>query len=115
MRFFWVSDQVKRGLFDVRWHPGQENLADYFTKHFETTHHIAVRPWYLHTKNSPTVLPRASAPKTLRGCVGTLPDGYVRTTPLPRLHVRKPGRVPPSCRVTGLTHSQPITFAPICA
>ena len=29
MRFFWVTDQVKSGAFDIKWHPGQENLDDY--------------------------------------------------------------------------------------
>ena len=115
MRFFWVTDQVKRKLFDVRWHPGQENLADYFTKHFDTPHHIAVRPWYLHTNASPLVLPRAAAPKSLRGCVGTLPDGYLRKSPLPRITTRKYRRVPPTCRDdTGLPASQLAPSAPIC-
>ena len=85
MRFFWVTDQVKDGHFDVQWHPGQENLADYFTKHFDGKHHQEVRPWYLHTTNSPRYLPRAAAPSTLRGCVGTLPNGYIRSVPLPRV------------------------------
>ena len=53
MRFFWDTDQVKNGSFDVQWHPGLENLADYFTKHFEAKHHQEVRPWYLHMPNSP--------------------------------------------------------------
>ena len=88
MRFFYVTDQVRRQIFNVRWHPGQENLADYFTMHFDTQHHIAVRPWYLHTKSSPLVLPRATAPKSLRGCVGTLPNGYLRTSTLPRIDTR---------------------------
>eukprot|EP00804_Cyclotella_cryptica_P014272 CCRYP_018648-RA/>CCRYP_018648-RA protein AED:0.20 eAED:0.20 QI:0/-1/0/1/-1/0/1/0/66 len=61
MRFFWVTDQVQQRYFDVRWQPGQENLADYFTKHFKSRHHVHVRPWYLHTSTSPTLLPRASA------------------------------------------------------
>lgn len=115
MRFFWVTDQVRTKAFDVRWHPGQENLADYFTKHFDTTHHIAVRPWYLHTNESPLVLPRAATPTSLRGCVGTLPDGYVRTSPLPRIDTRTYLRVPPIVRdLTGPPHSQPLTAAPIC-
>jgi len=38
MRFFWVADQVQRKLFDVHWYPGKENLADYFTKHFDAKH-----------------------------------------------------------------------------
>jgi len=90
MRFFWVADQVNIGNFNVTWHPGQENLADYFTKHFDASHHITVRPWYLHTDQSPTTLPRALAPRTLKGCVGPLPHGYARSTPLPRLsHARR--------------------------
>ena len=57
MRFFWVTDQVQRSFFNVRWHPGQENLANYFTKHFDAKHHQEVRPWYLHKYNSPRFLP----------------------------------------------------------
>lgn len=83
--FFWTTDQVAIGNFNVTWHPGQENLADYFTKHFDTRHHQLVRPYYLHMHNSPTTLPRALAPRTLKGCVGTLPNGYARSAPLPRL------------------------------
>ena len=44
MRFFFITDQVNQGLFNVQWHPGQENLADYFTKHFDAKHHQEVRP-----------------------------------------------------------------------
>ena len=89
MRFFWVADQVRMGTFDVQWHPGQENLADYFTKHFDAKHHQEVRPWYMHTKASPNFLPRAIAPSTLRGCVGTLPNGYIRQSPLPRIPIAR--------------------------
>ena len=85
MQFFHVADQVKLGNFNVTWHPGQENLANYFTKHFDAKHHQAVRPWYLQQPNSPRILPRALAPSTLKGCVGTLPNGYTRSTPLPQL------------------------------
>eukprot|EP00804_Cyclotella_cryptica_P011876 CCRYP_004378-RA/>CCRYP_004378-RA protein AED:0.44 eAED:0.39 QI:0/0/0/1/1/1/2/0/442 len=114
MRFFWVADQVNRRHFQVRWHPGQENLADYFTKHFEARHHISVRPWYLHTKDSPQFLPRAAAPSSLRGCVGTLPNGYMRTSPLPRIPLTRLGRVPLNRQHMGLEHIQPITAAPLC-
>jgi hypothetical protein len=92
MRFFWVTDQVKQHHFDVKWHPGQENLADYFTKHFDAKHHDTVRPWYVHTNTSPTKLPRALAPSTLRGCVGTLANGYIRSVPLPRVPARNLGQ-----------------------
>ena len=86
MRFFWVVDQVKHGTYNAEWYPGQENLADYFTKHFDSSHHRRVQPWYLHTNKSPTLLPHAIAPSTLRGCVGTLPNGYHRYAPLPRVN-----------------------------
>ena len=43
MRFFWTTDQVKQGHFAVKWTPGQENLADYFTKHHNSRHHREVR------------------------------------------------------------------------
>eukprot|EP00804_Cyclotella_cryptica_P025569 CCRYP_002814-RC/>CCRYP_002814-RC protein AED:0.45 eAED:0.45 QI:0/-1/0/1/-1/0/1/0/106 len=29
MRFFWVTDRVNRRIFNIKWHPGQENLAHY--------------------------------------------------------------------------------------
>jgi hypothetical protein len=85
MRFFWVGDKVAQDMFALRWHPGAENLADYQSKHHVGSHHIAVLPWYLHTKNSPRYLPRALRPSTLKGCVGTLQNGYIQNVPLPRV------------------------------
>ena len=84
MRFFWIGDKIAQEMYDLQWHPGQENLADYQSKHHMGSHHAYVRPWYLHTANSPRVLPRAERPSALKGCVGTLKDGYVRRVPLPR-------------------------------
>ncbi len=84
MRFFWVGDKVAQEMYKLRWHPCQENLADYQSKHHAMSHHIKVRPWYLHMENSPRFLPRAQKPSTLKGCVGTLDDGYVCILPLPR-------------------------------
>ena len=46
--------------------------------------HQLVRPYYLHMLNSPQTLPRALAPRTLKGCVGPLPHGYMQSVPLPR-------------------------------
>jgi hypothetical protein len=68
MRYFWIADQVARHQFDVRWHPGQENMGDYHTKTHPTSHHVRVRPYYLHEANSPLELPRAMTPEELRGC-----------------------------------------------
>jgi hypothetical protein len=68
MRYFWIADQVARKQFKVQWHPGQENLGDYHTKHHPTVHHIRVRPYYLLEPTIPLELPRAMTPDELRGC-----------------------------------------------
>ena len=89
MRFVWVADAVEQGKFNIQYYPGKENLADYQSKHHTGAHHQEVRPWYLHEPNSVQELPRASKPSTLKGCVGTLPDGYLKATPLPQLPTRQ--------------------------
>ncbi len=89
MRFFWVADAVKQGIFDIKYYPGKENLADYQSKHHLGTHHKAVHPWYLHKPTSVHELPRTSKPSTLKGCVGTLPDGYLKLNPLPQVPTKQ--------------------------
>jgi hypothetical protein len=84
-QYFWVCAKVAQDAYDITWHPGQENLADYQSKHHIGAHHQAVRPWYVHQENSPSVLPRASKPSSLKGCVGTLPKRYILNVPLPRV------------------------------
>jgi hypothetical protein len=86
MRFFWIGDKIAQQMYDLKWHPGQENLANYQSKHHIDSHHTAVRPWYLHLENSPRprVLPRAKWPSALKGCVGTLNGRYICKVPLPR-------------------------------
>jgi hypothetical protein len=85
MRYFWVGDKVVQESYIIKWYPGQENLADYQSKHHLGSHHQAICPWYLPERNSPLVLPRATRPSTLKGCVGNLPKGYIRNVPLPRV------------------------------
>jgi hypothetical protein len=101
MRCMWVGDKVSQEMFDLTWHPGIENLADYQSKHHVGSHHVKVRPFYLHMDNSPRVLPRALRPSTLKGCIGTLEGGYVRNIPLPR----EP-RVQSASPMTGTCYSQ---------
>ena len=48
MRYFYICNLVKHGIVNVKWHPGQENLADYASKHHDPKHHKTVRPLYLH-------------------------------------------------------------------
>ncbi len=85
MRFFWVGDKLAQDMFTLQWHPGQENLADYQSKHHMGSHHIAVQLWYLHAENSPRILQQAVRPSTLKGCVGTLQNRYIQIVPLPRV------------------------------
>ena len=63
MRYFWVIDQQREGLINVRWKPGYINLADYFTKHFFAPYHQKVRPIYLHSENSPKYIGNLPNPK----------------------------------------------------
>ena len=48
MIYFWVGDKEAQDIYKIKWHPGQENLADYQSKHHIGSHHLAVCPWYLH-------------------------------------------------------------------
>jgi hypothetical protein len=89
LKFLWVCENVAQDAYDVKWHPGQENLADYQSKHYTGAHHTAVRPWYLHEVTSPLVLPWELKLSTLKGCVGTLPQGYVHNVLLPRVPLRQ--------------------------
>ena len=50
MRFYWVQDRVKQQQFLVYWRKGEENLADYFTKHFPARYHILQRSKYLQSE-----------------------------------------------------------------
>ena len=100
MRFFWIGDKIAQEMYNLQWHPGQENLADYQSKHHIGSHHTFVRPWYLYTNDPPRVLPWAERPSALKGCVGTLKDGYIQKVPLPRVPVLLP-RVP---RIQSASH-----------
>ena len=48
MRFYWLQDRVEQKQFHVYWHPGSENYADYYTKHFSTKDHVSKGPFHLH-------------------------------------------------------------------
>ena len=53
MRFYWLRDRAEQGQVLIYWAPGEENWADYFTKHHSATHHRTVRPAYLNATDSP--------------------------------------------------------------
>lgn len=52
MRYNWLRDQEALKRFRIYWQQGIKNLADYFTKHHPTSHHIKMRPLYVHMANS---------------------------------------------------------------
>ena len=85
MRYFWLLDQETQKYVDFFYHPGQENLGDYPSKHHFGPIHQHVRPYYLHMPNSPTFLPRAAKPSSRRGCAEILGDPYHKMVPLPRI------------------------------
>ena len=107
MRFFWVSDKCAQDMYALHWHPGQENLADYQSKHHAGAHHKKVRPWYLHEPNSPRALPRALRPSALKGCVGTQDGGYLNKVPLPRIPLLQSTAALVTCAVP---HANPTCY-----
>ena len=62
MRFHWIRDRVRQGMFQVLWRPGSTNLADFFTKALPVhAHRSAIpalvyspptKPTTIHTKHS---------------------------------------------------------------
>ena len=60
MRFYWIRDRVKQGQFVVYWRKGEDNLADYFTKHHPTSHHRRMRSTYLHESANSLTIPKRS-------------------------------------------------------
>ena len=55
-QYFWLIDQVNLNTYRIKWAPGLENMADYFTKHFAVAHHRDVLPYYVQMQNSPWVI-----------------------------------------------------------
>jgi hypothetical protein len=109
IKYFWVGDKVAQDMYTLSWHPGQENLADYQSKHHLGSHHQAVRPWYLHQDDSPRFLPRALRPSALKGIVGTLKDGYLCKVPLPRVP-RQQSTILVACTMTFPTNPLPTYY-----
>eukprot|EP00957_Ditylum_brightwellii_P013467 1016454-Ditylum_brightwellii.AAC.1 len=64
MRFYWMRDHVKQGHCLVMWKPGEDNLADYSTKHFPPSHQKKVRITYLVKEKSSAVLSCIWVPDT---------------------------------------------------
>jgi len=85
MCYFYLLDQQTQKYFKFYYQPGQENMADYPSKHHTAPIHQHVRPYYLHMPNSPQFLVRAAKPSARQGCAQTLADPYHKRVPLPRI------------------------------
>lgn len=46
MNYYWLRDRVEDKDFEVYWHPGDANFADYFTKHHPQATHTSLRSVY---------------------------------------------------------------------
>ena len=68
MRYFWPISKQDDKTIDVSWHPGRENLGDYYYKHHSPTIHNKIRPRYLHMPNSPRYIQCSFTPHLLKGC-----------------------------------------------
>jgi hypothetical protein len=53
MRYDWITNRVSLGDFSVTWGPGENNLADYYTKIHPPKHYRSIRYRYVHDPRSP--------------------------------------------------------------
>ena len=81
MRLHWTKDRVRKGEFDLHWDPGQNNLADYVTKHHSGKHHKEVSPSYLYNKQLSST--------TVQGCVEILNRRACRKARKPSTETQK--------------------------
>jgi len=54
MQFHWLRDRENNKQFKIFWHPGNDNDADYTTKHWPTSYHRQIRT--KHVRDKPTTL-----------------------------------------------------------
>ena len=47
MKLHWLRDDINKKHFKVVWGKGENNQADYFTKHHPTIHHRRQRPHFI--------------------------------------------------------------------
>jgi hypothetical protein len=47
MRFHWLRGRKAQGQYQIFWHLGKLNIADYSTKHHSPLHHVDVRSEFL--------------------------------------------------------------------
>ena len=68
-QYFGIRGQKTLKLFLAAWKAGQENLANYFTKHRSAKHHKRVHLIYLQTNKTPRSVPILLLNLSLQGCI----------------------------------------------
>jgi hypothetical protein len=86
MRYFWVGDKEAQDVYKIKWHPGQENLADYQSKHHIGSHHIGVCHWYLHELILPWYYQEQTDQALWKGVLGTSLRAKYKTYPYREFH-----------------------------
>jgi hypothetical protein len=76
MQYFWLLDGKTQKCFKFYYQPGQDNLGDYPSNHHTADIHQHARPYYVHTDESPAVLPQDLKPSIRQGCAEFLGDPY---------------------------------------
>ena len=77
MRFHWLRCRTNQKQFIIYWKPGEDNNADYFTKHHAPKHHIKERVKYIHASNFLAIVKDALTHTF--GCEGVLKPSYLPT------------------------------------
>jgi hypothetical protein len=72
MRWNWLRDKATHEQLRIYWDKGENNNADYFTKHHPPAHHRAMRPKYVLNAHQLTAL--------LAARVCSTPDRYTTVT-----------------------------------
>ena len=78
-----MTPNLKNNL--IAWKSGQENLAEYFTKHNYEKHHKRVRPIYLRLDKTPRSVPLVLLKPALHGCADSKMEEFQNTFPIPQI------------------------------
>ena len=68
-QYFWLIDEVNLNTYQIKWAPGLEIMADYFTKNFAASRHCDVRPFYVQMQNSPRVIWKVNKKLSDKNCL----------------------------------------------
>ena len=69
MILYWVRDRVRKRNYILYWARVKENSVDYFTKHYPTKHHRAIRIIYLFPTADSSKHSCYQVPRDMWGCI----------------------------------------------